>query len=53
MGGEHLILIELILVFGLVLGFGFWQLWSLRRERQRDRKADDDRAPPPAEPPGG
>jgi heme/copper-type cytochrome/quinol oxidase subunit 2 len=26
---------ELILVFGLVIGWGVWELWSLRRDRRR------------------
>jgi hypothetical protein len=28
-------LIELVLVFGLLLGFGFWQLASVRRDQRR------------------
>ncbi len=28
-------LIELILVFGLLLGFGVWQLYSVRRDQRR------------------
>lgn len=31
-------LVELVLVFGLVLGFGIWQLASVRREIRRDRE---------------
>ena len=36
MGSEHapLILIELVLVFGSVLAFAWWQLRSLERDRQ-------------------
>lgn len=34
-----IVLIEVILVLGSVLAFGFWQLWSLRRE-ERDQDAD-------------
>lgn len=30
-------LIELILVTGVVLGVGIWQLWSVNREIARDR----------------
>lgn len=33
MSGTLFILAKLFLTFGLLLGFGFWQLWSLRRER--------------------
>lgn len=39
MDSQYLILLELVLVFGLVLGFCGWQLWSLRRERRRDQEA--------------
>lgn len=31
-----LALLEMLLVFGTVVGFGVWQLVSLRRERRRD-----------------
>ena len=33
-----IILIELLLVFGGVLLFGWWQLRDLRKEREKDRK---------------
>lgn len=36
-----LVLAELILVFGSLIGFGFWQLRSLRRDEDR---AEDDKA---------
>jgi cytochrome oxidase assembly protein ShyY1 len=40
MRGDILILIEMLLVFGLVFGFGLWQLRSLKKEREADaRKA--------------
>lgn len=39
---DSLGLIELILVFGAVLGFGFWELYSLRRDKKRPRRRDDD-----------
>ncbi len=36
-------LIELILVFGGVLGFAFWELYSLRKyKKQKQREKDDD-----------
>jgi hypothetical protein len=38
-----IVLLELLLVFGLVVGFGIWQLVSLRRDRREREK--DDRAP--------
>jgi hypothetical protein len=28
-------LLDFGLVFGAVLGFGFWQLWVLRRDKRR------------------
>ncbi len=31
-------LFELVLVFGGVLGFCFWELYKLRRERKRDEE---------------
>jgi hypothetical protein len=34
-------LIELILVFGAVIGFGVWQLWSLKRETKKDAGKKD------------
>ena len=33
-------LIELLLVGGIALGFGVWQLWSVNRELRRGK--DDD-----------
>lgn len=39
MDADLLGLVELILVFGLVLGLGAWQLWSVRRaERDAEEK---------------
>jgi hypothetical protein len=40
LSGSVLGLIELLLVFGLVVGFGVWQLRSLRRDQ------DDTHEPP-------
>ncbi len=37
-------LLDFGLVFGAVLGLGFWQLWVLRRDRRRGeatRRGDD------------
>lgn len=31
-----LILIELLLVFGCVMGWGAWELWVLRKEKRKD-----------------
>jgi len=36
-----LVLIELVLVFGLVLGFGVWELRRVRRAQRADRTRDD------------
>lgn len=54
--GEHtpLILIELVLVFGGVLAFGWWQLRDVKRAREKaaaERRARDsagDARGPPA-----
>jgi hypothetical protein len=40
MSGSLLGLIELLLVFAAVLGFGIWQLRSLRRDGREDRPRD-------------
>ena len=39
-GGQHLpvILIEVVLVFGGVLAFGWWQLRSVKRDQQRAKQ---------------
>jgi hypothetical protein len=47
LSGGTLILFEAILVIGAVFGFGAWQLWSLRRDRQRDGRTRRDREPRP------
>lgn len=57
MGAEHapLVLIEVILVFGGVLLFGWWQLRSVerdRRELQRRRQAEAHSQAPAEAPPG-
>ena len=36
MEGKSLIVFEVIVSAVVPLGFGFWQLWSLRREKRRD-----------------
>lgn len=45
--------LELVLVFGLVIGWGVWELWSLRRDRRRREERErsgggraDERAAP-------
>ncbi|MEZ5788350.1 MAG: hypothetical protein R3D62_18155 [Xanthobacteraceae bacterium] len=34
-------LIELVLVFSLLLGWGTWELFSLRRQRKRNERRPD------------
>ena len=41
----HLGIIELILVTALVLGIGFWQLWSVNQAIRKDRGKKPDRPP--------
>jgi hypothetical protein len=36
-----LMMLEVILVFGGVLLFGWWQLRDLRKERERDQKKNE------------
>lgn len=43
MSGGTLILLEILLVLGLVFGFGIWQLVSLKREREKDAREAADR----------
>ena len=35
MSGSSLVLIEMVLVLGGVLGFGFWELWKLKRDKRK------------------
>ena len=45
MASSTLIIAEMLLTLGLCLGFGFWQLWDLRREKVKDAaKAAEGRA---------
>jgi hypothetical protein len=32
---DSLIFTEMLLVLGLVLGFGFWELWKLRKDKKK------------------
>jgi hypothetical protein len=41
MASDHLLLIELVLVLGAVLGWSAWELLALRRDRRR-REAQQD-----------
>ena len=36
MSSSALIIAEMVLTLGLCLGFGFYQLWDLRREKAKD-----------------
>jgi hypothetical protein len=42
--------IELVFVFGVVLGLGLWELRSIRREVRRGREAQRDKPNDPAKP---
>lgn len=42
MSSSLIITLEMAGVLGVVLGLGFWELWSLRRERNRDRARERD-----------
>jgi hypothetical protein len=44
--GSTLIGLEAFIVLALVLGFGGWELYSLRRERRRDEARRDADAEP-------
>jgi hypothetical protein len=35
MDGQTLIILEMTLTAGLCLGFGFYQLWSLKRDKKK------------------
>jgi hypothetical protein len=37
---------ELLLVFGGILGFGFWELYSLKRDRKRRAREGEKQDPP-------
>lgn len=36
MSSTTLFIAEIVLTLGVALGFGFWQLWDLRREKVKD-----------------
>ena len=35
MSSDTLIFTEMLLVLGLVVGFGGWELWKLRRDKKK------------------
>ncbi len=41
MSSGLIITLEMLGVLGVVLGFGVWELWKLRRERRRDGEGRD------------
>ena len=47
MSSTLIIALEFTAVIGVVLGLGFWELWSLRRDKKKDEAAA---APPRREP---
>lgn len=51
MASSTLIIAEMLITLGLCLGFGFWQLWDLRREKAKDaaKAAAENRAGEAAE----
>lgn len=52
MSSSALIIAEMVLTLGLCLGFGFHQLWDLRREKAKDaaKAAAESAAGPPRDP---
>lgn len=38
MSGETIVIIEMVLSFGLVIGWGFWELHKLRQYKDKDGK---------------
>jgi hypothetical protein len=40
MSSSLIITLEILLVLGVVVGLGGWDLWRLRREQARDRARD-------------
>ena len=50
MSSSALIIAEMVLTLGLCLGFGFYQLWDLRREKAKDAAKAAEAARASAEP---
>ncbi len=44
MSGQTVFLVESVLVFGLILAWAVWELFSTRRSLKRDREASAERA---------
>ena len=45
---NYAFLFEFFVFSGPALAWGAWQLWSLRRERQKDAEADEQKASSPS-----
>lgn len=44
MSGTQVFIVEMVLVFGLILAWAIWELFSTRRSLKRDRDASAERA---------
>lgn len=44
MSGNTIFFVELVFFHGAVLGWAFWELWTLRRDKRRDAAASAERA---------
>jgi heme/copper-type cytochrome/quinol oxidase subunit 2 len=44
MTGNQVFIVEMVLVFGLVLAWAVWEVFSTRRSLKRDRDASAERA---------
>lgn len=44
MSGTQVFIVEMVLVFGLILAWAVWELFSTRRALKRDREASAERA---------
>lgn len=44
MSGNTIFFVELVFFHGVVLGWAFRELWTLRRDKRRDAAASADRA---------
>lgn len=44
MTGTQVFVVEMVLVFGLILAWAVWELFSTRRSLKRDREASAERA---------
>lgn len=49
MSGSTLVLVELLLVLGGVMGWAVWELWSVRHTLRQDRERQLQQQPPARE----